>query len=87
MTCGEVAETILSRREGERRRAQRQSVIAYQQAGLIAQALAAGRLPEIYEVFPYWEEEEIREMKLEKYRRIMERYAAAGQRKRGAAFE
>ena len=71
-------ETILSHREGERRAAQRQAIVAYQQAGLIARALTGGKLPEIYEAFPFWEEEEIKEMKVEKYRSIMERYASAG---------
>lgn len=78
MTCGEVVETILSRREGERRAAQRQSIIAYGEAGLFARALLGGKLPEVYEVFPFWEEEEVNRMKLEKYRRIMEAYAAGG---------
>lgn len=78
MTCGEVVETILARREGERRAAQRLSIIAYREAELMARALLTGRLPEVYEAFPFWEEEEIKRMKLEKYRKIMEAYAAGG---------
>lgn len=76
MTCGEVTETVLARREARRRKNQERSVIAYQQAGLIARGMVEGKLPEIYEVFPFWNEEEIREMKLEHWRAVMERYAA-----------
>lgn len=76
LTWGEVTEVILARREGQRRQAQERSFIAYQQAGLIARAVTEGKMPEIYEVFPFWKEEEIREMKVERYRAIMERYAA-----------
>lgn len=76
MTWGEILFFVESRREGERRRAQRRAFIAYQQAGLIAQAVAEGKLPEVYEVFPFWNEEEVREMKLERYRSMMERMAA-----------
>lgn len=55
---------------------QLEAMIAYQQAGLMAGALSGERAPEIYEVFPLWSEETVRQMKLEKYRRIMERHAA-----------
>lgn len=47
-----------------------------QQVGLIALALCGKHLPEVYEAFPFWSEEEVREAKLAKYRRIMEQYAA-----------
>lgn len=53
------------------------ALIAYQQAGLNAAAMAGEKLPEIYEVFPLWEEAEVRRMKLERIRRIMERHAGA----------
>ncbi|MCQ2441710.1 MAG: hypothetical protein MJ077_01075 [Oscillospiraceae bacterium] len=76
MTCGEIVDTVLARREARRRQAQDQSVIAYQQAGLIARAVLEGKLPELYESFPFWTEEEVREMKLEHWRSVMERYAA-----------
>ncbi|MCC8075926.1 MAG: hypothetical protein LIO95_08325 [Clostridiales bacterium] len=77
LTWGEVAEAVRAHRERERRRAQRQAVIAWQQAGLIAQALTEGQLDEVYEVFPYWNEEEIRARKVEKYRQMMERHAGS----------
>lgn len=78
LTWGEAVETVLARREGERRRNQQRSVIAWVQAQLTGLAMAGEQLPEVWEAFPFWNEEEIKEMKLEKYRRIMERYAAAG---------
>lgn len=75
MTWGELIFVIEARQEGMRRRAQERSLIAYRQAGLIAQAVAEGHLPEIYDVFPFWSEEEIRGIKVERYRAVMERHA------------
>ncbi|MCD8007931.1 MAG: hypothetical protein LUF68_03175 [Clostridiales bacterium] len=77
LTWGEVAGAVRAQRERERRRAQQQAVIAWQQAGLIAQALTEGQLDEVYEIFSYWNEEEIRQWKVEKYRRMMERHTGA----------
>ncbi|MCD8146001.1 MAG: hypothetical protein LUD84_01780 [Clostridiales bacterium] len=77
LTWGEAAGVVRACRERERRRAQRQAAIAWQQAGLIAQAMTEGRMDEVYEVFPYWNEEEIRQRKVEKYRQMMERHAGA----------
>lgn len=76
MTCGEIVETILAWREARRREAQDLAVIAFQQAGLIARAVMEGKLPEIYEAFPFWNEEEVREMKVAHWRAVMERHAA-----------
>lgn len=83
MTWGEAALVITARQEGQRRQAQRLAIISWEQAGLTAQAALAGRLPEVYEVFPFWTEEELREIRLEKYRTIMERMAGSGQPARG----
>lgn len=80
MTCGEVMETVRAFREGERRKMQQRSIIAWEQAALTARALAGEPLPEVYEAFPFWEEDEIREQKVAHYRAVMERYAA---RRRG----
>ncbi len=77
MTFGELADRLEGMREREERHMQLEAMIAYQQVGLIAGALAGERAPDLYEAFPLWSEEEIRQMKLEKYRRIMARYAAA----------
>lgn len=76
MTWGEILWVVEARREEQRRRAQEAAFIAYQQAGLIAQAALDGRLPDIYEVFPFWSEQEVRELRVEKYRAVMERYAS-----------
>lgn len=53
------------------------ALVAMRQAELTALALGGKKLPEVYEAFPFWTEEEVRERKVEKYRRVMERYAAA----------
>lgn len=78
LTQGELHLRLQAVRNRERRWAQETAVVAYHQMGLLGQVLAGGKAPELYEVFPLWDEAEIREMKVEKYRRIMERYAAAG---------
>ncbi|MCD8142012.1 MAG: hypothetical protein LUD83_01815 [Clostridiales bacterium] len=63
--------------ERERLRSQRQAIIALGQAQLTARAFGGGQLPEVWEVFPFWSEEEVRAARVEKYRRRMERHAAA----------
>lgn len=75
-TWGELLAAVQGMQERERRQGQQDAVIAMQQAALTALALCGKKLPEPYEAFPFWTEEEAREQKLEKYRRIMERYAA-----------
>lgn len=64
--------------ERERRQGKLLAVAAMRQAELTARALGGGRLPEVWEAFPFWTEEEIQGMRLQKYRHIMERYAASG---------
>lgn len=76
---GEICEQVLGYRERQRREHQVLAVIAVNEACYFGHVIAGeGKLPEIYEAFPFWTEEEIKEAKLEKYRRIMERYAAKG---------
>lgn len=78
LTFGELRSRLEGLRERERQQMQCQAVIAYQQVGLLAEVFGGGKIREVYEIFPFWEEEEIRELKVEKYRQIMERYACAG---------
>lgn len=63
--------------QGYQNRLQRQSEIAYSLA-LLNNQLLGGKKPEIYEVFPFWTDDEVTEIKLAKYRQIMERHAAKG---------
>lgn len=78
LTFGELKTRLQAVGDRERRRAQNAAVVAYHQMGLLAQVLAGVKSPELYEAFPLWDEADIRDMKVEKYRRVMERYAAAG---------
>lgn len=75
LTFGEVREELELAAERERRMLQYLSVIAYRHAVLTARALAGERLPPLGEAFPFWSEEELRQAKLEHYRRVMERHA------------
>lgn len=76
MTFGEVIEALELAAERERRWLQSLSLVAYRHAALVAQALAGQSLPPVGEVFPFWTQEELRQAKLEHYRRVMERHAA-----------
>lgn len=78
LTFGELKSRLEGLRERERQQMQCQAVLAYQQIGLLAQVFGGGSIQEVYELFPFWEEAEIRALKVEKYRQIMERYVRAG---------
>ena len=69
---------MLGYRERRRREHQSESVIAARAAYYGALALCGNGkpLPEVYELFPFWTEEEIKACKVEKYRAIMMRHAA-----------
>lgn len=76
LTWGEAVLFLRARREGERRRQQCAALIAWEQAGLIARAVLEGSLGEVYECFPFWTEEEVRALRVEKCRALLERMAA-----------
>lgn len=60
-------------REGERRWFQQRALAAWGEMLLRGYQLAGRRPPELYEVFPFWNRDEVNEMKVEKYRRMLER--------------
>lgn len=66
---------VQTQRERERRRYQALSVIAARGAEYLGSMFSKKSAPPIYEIFPFWTEEEKQEAKVAKYRRIMERYA------------
>lgn len=82
-TWGELLAAVNGQRERERQRGQQTAVIAFRHAVLVNRAFAGGSLPEVWEAFPFWTEDEMRAAKTEKYRHIMERHAAQGVRKHG----
>lgn len=63
------------REQAQRRRNQAEALIAWVQAGLTARAVLEGSLGEVYECFPFWTDEEVRELKVEKVRRMLESMA------------
>lgn len=71
--------------ERRRRAGQDLAYAAYGEAYLIALRFAPGKRhpPDLWEVFPFWTAEEVKAERLEKYRKIMEKHAAAGGVKRG----
>jgi hypothetical protein len=75
---GELLAAIRGLRLRQREAGQQQALIAYGQAQLTACALGGGRLPQPWETFPFWTEEEVKAARLAHYRRMMEGYAAAG---------
>lgn len=81
MTWGEALLFLQGRREAERQRCQRLALIAWEQAALTARAVLDGTLGEVYECFPFWTEEEVRSLRVEKYRAMLERLAGNSRRK------
>lgn len=75
-TAGELLEAVRGAQDRDRALCQALSLIAYRQAGLLADLFSGRRPGEVYEVFPFWGEEEVRALQVEKYRRIMLRHAA-----------
>ena len=64
--------------ERQRRLLQNQALIAWGQAAVLCRHLAGEKQLPIYEVFPFWTTDEVNEMRLNEYRRRMERMAAKG---------
>ncbi|MBQ3090006.1 MAG: hypothetical protein IJD21_05525 [Oscillospiraceae bacterium] len=56
------------------------SLIAWQQAVTCARALAGEAVEPVYELFPFWEEEEKNKLRLEAIRQRMERMAGGGRK-------
>ncbi len=67
-----------SARERERHWFQQEALIAWGQAVLHGHQLSGSTMPPLYQVFPFWTTDEVNEMKLTKYRNMMERQAATG---------
>lgn len=63
-TQGEIAEFVEAKNEADRREYKMQSVIASKQAMLISANFAGTDLGQIYDVFPFWTDEEINEFRL-----------------------
>jgi hypothetical protein len=77
-TQGEVNAVIEAVRERRRREHKNRAVIAYNQAMVIGSLFAEGvTAPEIYDAFPFWTEAEIKQMQLEKYKALMQRWSSA----------
>lgn len=72
-TWGEVLTFLEGRAEERRQQLQCLSVIAFQTARLTAGFLAGETTPQVYERFPFWTEEEKKNLELARYRSMMER--------------
>lgn len=77
-TWGEVCTQIIASLERERRRNQELAAVAVGGAQYVARYLCGGQVPELAEVFPFWTDEERNEMKVNKYRKMMERIVRGG---------
>lgn len=64
-----------------KRQYQALAVIEHTHALMVGQVFSPGsHVPAVYEAFPFWTEEEVKEMRLAKYKAIMERHVAKGKR-------
>ena len=77
-TWGELLGVVEADQERQRRLLQNQALIAWGQAAVLCRHLAGEKQLPIYEVFPFWTTDEVNEMRLNEYRRRMERMAAKG---------
>lgn len=84
LTFGELQERMERAELRQRRWLQQLSLIAYRHAVLVAQVLSGQSLPSVEEAFPFWTEEELKELRLSRYRSMMERLAAQKQGKERA---
>lgn len=73
-------EQVRGCRERQRREYQAKSILAARQAEYFGLLLSGkgGQVPEVYEIFPFWTEEEKKALRLSRYRRMMERLAGGG---------
>lgn len=81
LTFGELQERMERAELRQRRWLQQLSLIAYRHSMLVALALSGQSLPAVEEAFPFWSEEELKELRLSRYRKMMERLAAQKQGK------
>lgn len=79
-TQGEIIEQVQAYCERRRREGQQSSIVAARQAERTGLMLSGSgkKLPEVYETFPFWTEDEIKLLRVEKVRSIMNRWAASG---------
>lgn len=64
-TYGELLYYINYHREQHRKRLQEKSIIAYYQAAFTAKVIFDGNVGEVFEEFPYWNEDEILDIRAE----------------------
>ncbi len=74
-TWGELLVLIRAFQKGERQRYQSLSVIAWRGAIVTAQALAGEKVEAVYDLFPFWEENEKKQLRLERLKEQMSRIA------------
>ncbi|MCD8190343.1 MAG: hypothetical protein LUD78_09035 [Clostridiales bacterium] len=69
---GEIIEQVQAKTERDRREHQQQATIAMRQAEITAMAVRGGQqLPNLWEAFPYWTAEEVKEMRVAKYKAML----------------
>lgn len=76
MTVGEVQEWIAVEAEKHTRENKRMAVIAFRHALMTAEAIMADKNTKfaVYDEFPFWSDEEIKEAKIEEYKRRLKGY-------------
>lgn len=77
-TWGELLEYIRAVNERKRREHQHSASIAYHQAYLISKLISDGGGTKLYEAFPYWNEEEINQFRIEELGHYMRSQAQRG---------
>ncbi len=78
LTFGELTQLLESAYDRERRVLQGLALVAHRHALLTGMVLSGQKLPEVWEIFPFWSDEEIRRAKVERYQQMMHRLAGTG---------
>lgn len=81
-TWGELCAAVEGYHRRQRHREQMMAVTAYHHALLTARCGSGGTLPPVYELFPFWTEEEMDALRLQRYRQIMEHHRAVGRKEK-----
>jgi hypothetical protein len=78
-TWGEILMLAKSWQKAQRQHYQALSVIGWESAVLTARALAGEQIQPVYVCYPFWDEQEQKQLRLEGYRAMMQRLAGGGE--------
>lgn len=76
---GELNAAIRAAQTKARRQAQAYALIAYRHALMVGTVVSGGKVPEVWEQFPFWEEEEVAHLRTERIKSMLTAVGARAQ--------